>query len=163
MKNPAASCGKAKAEGGLGAMIRRYPRGAAFHEAGHAVVGHFLGLEVHDIRINDEDESGHINFITKEQTCAEHATRLFAGLAAENIWKAKPEHMSGAGDIVDFIELARTKGLSDEERDELRIQAYERANSILLAHKSLVEAVADRLMERGQMDGVEFMRLMRGP
>jgi len=71
--------------------------------------------------------------------------------------------MSGAGDIVDFIELARTKGLSDEERDELRIQAYERANSILLAHKSLVEAVADRLMERGQMDGVEFMRLMRGP
>jgi hypothetical protein len=68
--------------------------------------------------------------------------------------------MAGAGDYADFLNL--TKGFSDEKRDKFRLDAYERANRFLFANKAMVEAVAERLMERGQMDGSEFMRLMQG-
>jgi ATP-dependent Zn protease len=139
--------------------LKNRRRPTAFHEAGHAIVGHFLGLEVHDICINDKDKSGDTNFVPKELTTTEKATLQFAGMAAQNIWKAISEHMSGGGDIGDFLNM--TTDLSDEERDKLRAKACERANSILLAHKSSVEAVAEWLMERGQMDGSEFKRLMR--
>jgi len=39
-------------------MAKRFPAGAAYHEAGHAVVGYALGLRVRGIHINEHDEGG---------------------------------------------------------------------------------------------------------
>jgi ATP-dependent Zn protease len=142
--------------------LKNRRRPTAFHEAGHAIVGHFLGLEVHDICINDKDKSGDTKFVPKGLTRTERAIFLFAGMAAQNIWKTRAGHMSGGGDIREFLEFGMREGLSAEERDELRIQAHKSANAILLAHKSLVETVAEWLMEHGQMDSSEFLRLMQG-
>jgi ATP-dependent Zn protease len=148
---------------GLGAMIGRYPRATAFHEAGHAVVAHCVGLQVTRILINSDDESGGTDTLPyNDLATIDQATFLFAGLQAQNIWQARPVpvHLIGGKDFGDFNTL--TKDLSDKERDALRFDAYERANRLLLANKAKVEAVAKRLMERGQMEGSEFMRLMGG-
>jgi ATP-dependent Zn protease len=67
--------------------------------------------------------------------------------------------MAAGGDYKDFIEL--TKNLTDSEREAFRLEALERANGFLLANKATVEAVTERLMERGQIDGSEFIRLTR--
>ena len=66
--------------------------------------------------------------------------------------------MSGGGDYGQFIEL--TKDLSADCREALRRKAIKRARHLLLRHKAAVEAIAERLMEHGQIDGSEFICLM---
>jgi ATP-dependent Zn protease len=141
-------------------MIEQYPRGTAFHEAGHAVVAHFLGHEVVHIHISNDDESGRTD-ITAPVTRMEHLTFLFAGMAAQNIFSAPSKHQAGLGDVVDFLNLMAKEGVSDDEREALRQDAYQRANITLHAHRAEVEAVAARLMEHGPMDGPQFLEVMR--
>jgi hypothetical protein len=116
---------------------------------------------VRHIRINPDDESGGIDWVPPvDLSLINRATLYVAGTAAQHLWKARPKHMAGAGHYADFLNL--TKGFPDEKRDKLRLDAYERANRFLFANKAMVEAVAERLMERGQMDASEFMSLIRG-
>jgi len=138
-----------------------FPRATAFHEAGHAVVAYCLGLEVRHICINSDDESGRTDTLPhNELTMLDQATFILAAVEAQKIWDAGSKHMAAARDYGDFINL--TIGLADEEREEVRLRAIEHAKNFLLTHKAQVEAVAHRLMERGQIDGSEFMRLMQG-
>ena len=142
-------------------MMEQYPRGTAFHEAGHAVVAHFYGHEVVHIHVSKDDESGRTE-ISGPITRMEHLTFIFAGMAAQNIFNAPSKHRAGGGDVVDFLNLVAKEGISDDERDALRQDAYQRVNNILHAHRAKVEAVAARLMEHGQMDGPQFLEVMRG-
>ena len=52
--------------------------------------------------------------------------------------------------LADFLNLVAKEGIPDDERDAVRRDAYQRANSILHAHKAKVEAVAERLMEHAK-------------
>jgi hypothetical protein len=142
--------------------MERYPRGTAFHEAGHAVVAYCLGHQVIDIHVSKDDESGHTNTSGPELTRIDRVTFLLAGMATQTIWNVRSKHLAGGRDLTDFLNLAANEGLGNEERDALRQDAYQRANRILHAHKAKVEAIAERLMEHGQMNGSEFLELMRG-
>lgn len=61
----------------------------------------------------------------------------------------------------DFVDLVADEGLSEDEHDALRLEAYERANEILHARRAQVEAVAEGLMERGEAGGAEFLELIQ--
>ena len=142
-------------------MPKRYPRGTAFHEAGHAVVAHYLRLPVEAIRIDKDDESGGTDTplpVYDALSSIDKATFIFAGTEAQTIFDAPSKHMSGGGDYGQFIEL--TKDLSADCREALRRKAIKRARHLLLRHKAAVEAIAERLMEHGQIDGFEFKCLM---
>jgi ATP-dependent Zn protease len=141
-------------------MTEQYPCGTAFHEAGHAVVAHCLGHQVVELHVSNDDESGRTT-VSAPTTVIEKATFIFAGMAAQTIWKVPSKHLAGGGDLTNFLNLVAKEGLSDDERDALRLKAYERANIILHAHRAEVEAVAARLMEHGQMDGPQFLEVMR--
>jgi hypothetical protein len=109
-----------------------------------------------ELHVSNDDESGRTT-VSAPTTVIEKATFIFAGMAAQTIWKVPSKHLAGGGDLTNFLNLVAKEGLSDDERDALRLKAYERANIILHAHKAKVEAVAERLMEHGQMNGSEFL------
>jgi ATP-dependent Zn protease len=142
-------------------MAEQYPRNASFHEAGHAVVAHYLDHEVVRIHVN-KDERGGTEVSLGSKTPSDAATIIWAGLVAQNIWIAPSKHWASSKDTEDFFNLVAKEGLSDDEREDLRANAHERAGEILNAHKAQVEAVAERLIERGEVSGSEFLELIRG-
>lgn len=141
--------------------MERYSRATAFHEAGHAVVAHFHGYEVVSILVRNDEKSGRTD-ISHSPTLIEGATFIFASIAAQNIWDVPSNHLVGGGDLKEFLDLVADEGLSEDEHDALRLEAYERANEILHAHRAQVEAVAEGLMERGEVSGAEFLELIQG-
>jgi hypothetical protein len=140
--------------------VTTYPMGTCFHEAGHAVVAAALGLEVGDLHVNADEESGsaqigcpdHLSLIDQVAVC-------FAGHEAQLIWQGMPEHFAEAGDYATFRGLEFVKCLSDEDRDALENAGYERANELLLANAVLVVIVAHRLVEQGYLTATEFKHL----
>lgn len=140
--------------------MAKYPKGTCFHEAGHAVVAVALGLEVGDLYVNADDESGgtehsyprRLPFIDQVALC-------FAGVEAQDIWQCPSEHMAGGGDYGIFIEL--TKGLSDDCREALRKAGRDVARDLLRANKRAVEHIAQQLIERGRITAADFKQFSR--
>jgi hypothetical protein len=69
--------------------------GTCFHEAGHAVVAAALGLEVQNIRINKDDESGHTEVSGHTPSFIEQVACCFAGVEAQAIWEHPSKHLAG--------------------------------------------------------------------
>jgi hypothetical protein len=68
-----------------------YRRGLAFHEAGHAVVAWYLGLQVGEIAIVDDPKDDSGTDIATEQEHLPEVDRLavcLAGLEAESFFEA---------------------------------------------------------------------------
>jgi hypothetical protein len=140
-------------------MGEQYPIGTCFHEAGHAIVAAALGLEVLNIHINKDDESGATDLSDGPLSLIDQVAVCFAGLEAQLIWEHPSEHLAEAGDYATFRGWELVKYLSDEERDALERAGYERANELLLANKALVEIVAQRLAQQGFLTAPEFKHL----
>jgi hypothetical protein len=146
--------------------VTTYPLNTCFHEAGHAVVAAALGVEVGDLHVNADDESGGAeNDGGAEIGChgdlpdIDRAAICFAGDKAQDIWHPSQE-WGGASDYAKFRELFNC--YSDEDRDALEDAGCKRANELLLAHKALVEIVAQLLSRQGRLTAAEFKRLTRG-
>ena len=119
-------------------------RGAAFHEAGHAVVARFLGLPVGKLEIACNGSGG------TEIGSADHLHRIdqiavrLAGVAAQDLFGfSRPK--AGYQDHAEITNLV--EGLTGAESLTLRNAAYARAREIIKNQKSEVERLAELLIK----------------
>ena len=141
-------------------MTKQYPEGTAYHEAGHAIVAYALGLRVGGIHINEHDEGGGaaVSDWVMSRSFVEQAALRLAGMKAQTLW-AKPSTLPlGGSDREEFLNQCR--GLSDACRDEIEIRGFELAGEKLQTYEGKVKAVAEHLIEHGQMTEGEFEALM---
>jgi hypothetical protein len=139
-------------------MGEQYPIGTCFHEAGHAIVAVALGLEVQNIRIKD-DGSGHTDVSGPTPSFIGQVACCFAGDKAQDIWHPL-EQWGGSRDYATFRGLARC--LSDEHREALEEAGCELAKELLRKNKTMVEIVAQRLVQQGYLTAAEFKHLTGG-
>jgi ATP-dependent Zn protease len=144
----------------------RYPRGTAYHEAGHAVVAWALGLEVAAIWVSDDDARGGTDPADPDQverlSLVEQIAVRYGGIAAEEVFGQPIQEMSGSGDREQVMYLLRAYCISEENGDAggLRYQGFERARVLLEKHRTKVVAVAEHLVRHGRMEKDEFRRLL---
>lgn len=141
---------------------KRYPRGTAFHEAGHAVVGWSLGLGVRAVHIGDDDASGAAEIGYADLSLIEQIALCSAGIAAENAFECPVDELAGAQDREKIYELLKANEISEEGQGAaLRGEGYNCARECLGTHMSEVIRLAERLAQRGRVDASEFLRLMQ--
>jgi Peptidase M50B-like len=149
-------------ESTLAAMAtKQYPRGTAFHEAGHAVVAWSLGLKVRDIHISDDDASGGAKIeCPAKLPFIEQLAICIAGYAAEKVFGC-PAHENAAAEDRQMV-LGLLKGIPEDQAVSLRDEGYNCARNRLETHTDKVLKLVERLVESGYVDGREFKRWMRG-
>jgi hypothetical protein len=142
----------------------RYPRGTAYHEAGHAVVAWSLGLQVGSIYVVADDASGgaQIDESANHLDLVEQIAVRAAGYTAENVFGHRHTNRLAA-----TCDRNRTRKLLEanaiDEGDEavaLRSKGADCAREHLLAHKDQVVRLAERLVQDGRVEAAEFLRLM---
>jgi hypothetical protein len=141
-------------------------RNRAYHEAGHAVVAHVCGLEIRHVRLDGESECPLRRRLSEVDVTICELTRRASLYEAGGIASARAGfHDPGAGaDAVqseNLGEIARNRGLFDGELGDWVRQARDDARAILERHWSVVEAVAEALLERGFLSGPEAHALMQ--
>ncbi len=149
-------------------MAERYARGTCYHEAGHAVVAWSLDLQVKVVRVSDDDESGEtkIDGTAHHLPLPEQIAALYAGYAAERVFKCSPNEREAmlrraCRDRKEIYELLKLHKISEEEQGKAhRDEGYNCACLRLATHKSRVIRLAERLIEYGSVDRVEFLQLM---
>src|SRR5262245_22707181 len=107
-------------------------RGAAFHEAGHAIVARALGLTIVtiEIGIGGDDAKGQVktssdHHLSRIDRLAIHA----AGVEAQELFKCPTHYQAGGYDFGNMIELLEEIE-TEVERDECRSAAHMRARDI---------------------------------
>jgi hypothetical protein len=123
----------------------RYPRGTAYHEAGHAVVAWSLGLPVGAVSVSADDASGgtqislsdHLALIEQIAVCS-------AGIAAAEVFGHPiPHELAGFRDNERIMNLIEMHSVSEEvQGPALREEGYNFARARLEAHRSKVVTVS---------------------
>lgn len=168
----------------------KHLRRKAIHEAGHAVVGHVLGLKpghrIFVAAVGGGYESPVPPVMTPDTADRELAMR-FGGRAAEAAFLRSVSTGSDGGEYSDLggatalaIDLEHSFGFGPSlicspispadrhrmpgdlrERVERRLRrAEDRARSVIDENRQTVERIANALMEHGELDGVELLRLL---
>jgi ATP-dependent Zn protease len=134
--------------------------GAAYHEAGHAVVAWALGLPVIEIAIAVGGDAagrsgiGVADHLSKRQKIAV----LMAGRVAQQIFEAPTHDRAGA---VDHAMIMRIVGdMPESESWEFRNGAALDAREIIIANRAKVERLAQHLIDNGSINGADFLTLM---
>jgi hypothetical protein len=141
---------------------KRYPRGAAFREACHAVVAWSLGLGVRAVRISDDDARDAAEIGCADLSLIEQIALCSAGIAAENAFECPADELAGTHDREKIYKLLKANEISEEDQCEaLRVKGYNWARECLGAHMGEVIRLAERLAQRGRVDASEFLHLMR--
>jgi hypothetical protein len=141
-----------------------YLRGAAYHEAGHAVVAFALKLCVFSIVLREQGEG---NSETKIKT-ADHLSLtdqiavLAAGKAAELAFNSPLPDYAGDGDSVKALNLIlkRYDGASSDEIELHMTAGHVRACALLAERRDRVIRTAKHLRKVRQVDAAEFLLLM---
>lgn len=169
-------------------QIRPSPReSTAFHEAGHALVGHLLGWSIDAIAIIDDNEyvrgftlrrrrqafPGVVGYnITKGEwpddgTLADRLTYQYAGIVAQRLLCTQrgvsPKPVRLGRDIREARNSVRN--LSKEEQIELLDGAEKHAMKLLADPQNwhILERIAAELLEVGTLDGPSLHKLLPGP
>jgi len=126
-------------------------RGAAYHEAGHAVVALALRLRVARVEIF-EDHAGRTDVEPTEHLPIEDRIAIcVAGMAAADMFDAPPSyelaHLGDEGDVRDLL-----YDIDEASADELRDKGVQRALDLLKVHVNSVEDIAARLLAERKID-----------
>jgi ATP-dependent Zn protease len=135
--------------------------GAAYHEAGHAVVAWTLGLQLAEIAIAiDGDEAAGTTTVGSDDhlTVFDRVVINLAGLEAQEIFEAPTHEHAGLGDFGKIIDLL--DDVSEDESRLIRIAARAQAREIILANRAKVARVANHLMTNERIDGTTFLALI---
>jgi len=135
--------------------------GAAYHEAGHAVVAWSLGLPVGAIAISDDDPTAGTTDVgtTEHLPTTDRLAVCLAGIEAQHLFRFPTNEHAGYSDYVKVLDIIG-EDLTEQESLELRNAGYMRARGLILAHESKVALLAERLADDGRMDASEFTKLM---
>ncbi len=142
-------------------VTNQYPRGVAYHEAGHAVVAWALGVPVGTVHVRESDASGGTDIgATDHLTRIERIALCYAGYAAEKVF-GYPAHEQAPFDDRWMI-LNLLAGIPENKHRAFRDAGYNLARTCLEANRSKVIFLAERLVEHGRVERAEFLRLMNG-
>lgn len=140
----------------------RDQRGAAFHEAGHVVVGWALGLTVGRVEIAvggddakgaaDIEDAAALSLLDQLAICA-------GGLAAQEAFDAPTHEGAGWGDYGKMVELM-ADDLEEEDQLKMMHQGHARASGLISLHRSKVEQVAMALIEKKRLGEDEVASLL---
>lgn len=136
-------------------------RGAAYHEAGHAVVACALGLAVTRMEIGTDgkDGSGEVDVQDDEHLpLLDRLALCVAGLEAQEVFKAPTHDLAGWGDHQKVMDLVEDK--DEEDGLQLRMDAHQRAHDLLLLHEAKVHRVAKALLSHTKIDAEDAQRLL---
>ena len=136
-------------------------RGAAFHEAGHAVAAAMLDCEIIGIDITAGHAAGGasikhkcgLSFVNRIAIC-------IAGIVAQEIFDAPTNENAGGSDngkIATFLD-----GLDPKTDAAIRSAGRESACRLLRQYEGAVNRVAQYLIEHQKMDGITFSRVFVG-
>lgn len=132
----------------------------AYHEAGHAVVAHFVGAPVMSLSIVPTGiEEGRL-FMGKGQLDGDKQLAIgYAGREAELL--ATGTHSDGCEMDLLTIQLACNVWFVDErDRDEAMESAQEDARNILQKHWPAVEALAQALLAQKRIIGTDVQTII---
>jgi ATP-dependent Zn protease len=136
--------------------------GAAYHEAGHAVILWAFGLQIDSIAIGmgGDDAAGHTKVTGSDEHLSEFDRIVVseAGLEAQEVFEAPTHNHAGLTDYAKVIDILGD--ISEEESLKIRTAARERAREIILANRTKVARLAAYLIENGCISGLAFLDLM---
>lgn len=141
----------------------RDQRGAAFHEAGHAVVAAALGLAVGRVEIaiggddakgaSDIEQSAVLSLVDQLAICA-------AGLEAQEVFDAPTHEGAGWGDYGKMVELL--KDFDEDEQLGLMREGHARAFQLVTVNRDKIERLARTLFEKKRLAADEITSLLAG-
>jgi len=139
----------------------------AYHEAGHAVVAHALGLRVETVSVLEDEESlGRASIPLPEgfqpddqgegsvDLMERQLTATLAGAAAQRMFTGEDADLGG-NDERGALSLLMSLGETSEEMSAVADAADGRAEAILREEWVAVEALAERLLEAGELTGYQ--------
>ncbi|MFO1108247.1 MAG: hypothetical protein U1E61_03575 [Bradyrhizobium sp.] len=135
-------------------------RGAAFHEAGHAVVASALGLIVSriEIGIGGDDAKGEADIQNAHGLpLVDQLAICAAGIEAQAIFAAPTHAGAGWGDYGQMIELLGD--IDDETSEILRMAGHRKAYKLLKIQTEKVRRIADALLASHRIAGDELIAL----
>jgi hypothetical protein len=143
-------------------MADNFPRPTAVHEAGHAVVAWSFGLTVAAVWVIADDASGGTDISPIDHlSLPEQIAVCWGGTAAESVFDCESHEYAAFGDHERVMELLEAHGVSEEEHGPaLRADGLSIATARLEVNKARVWILADRLVDVGRVDALEFLRLM---
>lgn len=121
--------------------------GAAYHEAGHAVVASVFGLGVGrmEIGIGGDEAKGATDIeVNPEFPLTNMLAVCAAGLEAQKLFRAPTHPGAGWGDYGKMIELL--DGFDDAASFALREAGHQKAYELLKLHADRVEEIASALI-----------------
>jgi len=136
-------------------------RGAAFHEAGHAIVASALGLAIDrvEIAIDGDDARGETDIQhNPELRLVDQIAICAAGLEAQKLYSAPTHEGAGWGDYGKMIELL--EDLEDEESRKVRYEGHQRAYDLLVQHADKVERLAKELLAKRLLGPDELRNIL---
>jgi Peptidase M50B-like len=141
-----------------------YPRGTAFHEAGHGIVAWSFGLDVKSIRVSLDEASGstdtsHPDHLSLVEQIAIH----MAGIESEKLFEAPAHWWAFGSDFQEIQNLLATHEITNGEGPVLREQGRALARARLELHRTKVIGLAQLLVERGSIDASAFRTFIDRP
>ncbi len=154
----------------------------AFHEAGHAVVGHVLGRCLSEISILANREEGYKGYCafdefaerwqgllqwSAESQNPERITIRYAGTVAMRLicqqrgWQYERWRRCDMEDFYYIYLWSLEMAADEEERRAIQQDCLKRAQAILEEHWSAVESLAAALLAQGRVRGLDAHRLIQ--
>ena len=132
--------------------------GAAFHEAGHAIVARFFGLGIGaiEIGIDGDDAKGKTDISSADHlTLVDRVAIWAAGIAAQRLFKQPTHELAGLDDLARIHELLEDELNAETDRDACYDAGFKRAREILASRREAVERLAHSLIEHRKIDGTK--------
>jgi hypothetical protein len=148
---------------------------AAYHEAGHAVLAHFLGVALRQVSIvTDQDSPGHVpergeysedteylRTFAEEAFWLRMAIARYAGVEAERRLTPRSRNASAEEDYKRAAVALEKITMDWPSRRALYFYARWRARLLVENYWPEIEAVARALMDRRQLDAEELGKMIR--
>jgi hypothetical protein len=144
-----------------------YPRGIAYHEAGHAVVAWALGLRVGISRPFYDDVTGwqgetKIDDASRELSLTEKIALRASGYTAEKVFRCPAHEQAVHEGNLKIYRLLMDKGIAEADHPPRVAEGNAIARAYLEAHRSQVIALAEHLAECGHVDDAsKFLESLR--
>ncbi|HYC17239.1 MAG TPA: hypothetical protein VEC94_08535 [Pseudolabrys sp.] len=133
--------------------------GAAFHEAGYAVVARYFGLTVVEIEIR-EDASGKTETAgtTDVLPLIDRVAIYCAGQASRTVFNCRSRALAVSDERQEISKLM--EGLTEDHWLEMRNAGYRRAIEIVKRNAPEVERLASLLIKQRRIDEYTISRAM---
>jgi len=149
-----------------GSMVTKQE--VAYHEAGHAVVGHLLGIPIDYATIIPQyNVAGQVSYTINlgKLPPSQQVMITLAGPIAEDMVTTSPRFQS----FEDLMYHSESDGrgvlaIIERHQHEVDIPAhYDVAKYLLTKHRQAVERVASALLKHGQLPGEDVAKIISNP